>query len=260
MISQIDVVIVKNIFSIRFMYIFMPKVNSTAFDKKVNKKEELENVKNKIDEASLYSGLDKGLDYLQCKNKIVDSISEIQEEIERLDPEDTYYERKMLMKLKRIIYLMIAATQLKNGSRISEAVRAFYAFVDKDNFTKREIVKISKSDCIKYKDGKAHKLKARFREMVFPNWISVETFNVTTFRNILGGIDKKAMQKRVLDYLRNHFKWNTHSLRYATINYLINDQKIPVNNVSKFVGHSSMKTIMTYTQNKEVSKILDLDI
>lgn len=57
-------------------------------------------------------------------------------------------------------------------------------------------------------------------------------------------------------FLTRHYGWNTHSLRYALINYLAIEKKTPINLVSKLVRHKNMNQILTYTQNKHVDELL----
>jgi len=68
------------------------------------------------------------------------------------------------------------------------------------------------------------------------------------------------LKRRTCDYLLRGFDCNTHSLRYACINYLLYDQKKEMAIVAKFVGHTGIAQLVRYTQLKESDKIFDLDI
>lgn len=214
-------------------------------------------VKVKTEDDWIKSGHDKGLDYIETKELLINKYKDLVEEEFQLEKDESNYVTRRNAILTKLIYLLIAMTQLRNGSRISEACGSFYKFVDK-GFDKKVVVKISKSEAVKYRQGKKVLTKARFRKMMFPErWVKVD-LPMDDVLAILGRIRKERMMKRVLDYLRMHLNINTHSLRYATINYLINVEKLPPNIVSKYVGHSSMSTILTYTQNKNCDKIFDL--
>jgi integrase len=124
------------------------------------------------------------------------------------------------------------------------------------------IVKISKSESTKVKkDGAKIKTKARYRKMIFPQWISEEDFIFLRDHHDTKKLRKsQSMMKRTLDYLRKYHNCNTHSLRYAMINYLLNEKKIGMYIVAKFVGHVNTNMLVRYTQNKNVDKLLNEEI
>lgn len=215
---------------------------------------------------TVFTGHDKGLEYLETKKVITRAYDKI---VKRLMNGSKFYSfnnelpkgesMEVRNNYMRSIYLMIAMIQLRNASRISEACAGFYRFI-KEGFDKNILVKISKSEAIRYKNGKKYVTKARFRKMMFPSgWIK-KKIPIEEISAALGSVKRKTMMKRVLDYVRNNHKINTHSLRYATINYLISEKKLPANIVSKYVGHSSLNTILTYTQTKQCDKIFDIDM
>lgn len=206
-----------------------------------------------IEIGKINKGFDRDIDYTTIKNKFIDATKRYIDE---------YYKYHSFMTLKRIAYLIIACIQLRNGSRISEAVKAFVLFckVGKD---KRAMVKISKSDTSRIgKDGKKRKAKARFRELMYPDtWIVDKIFDdIKNNKSLMTFINNKQTKKRVLDYLSNNFECNTHSLRYAFINYMIYEKKRPLNDVAKFVGHVNTNQLTTYTQIKNTNKIFDIDM
>ena len=164
------------------------------------------------------------------------------------------------MTVCRLVYNIIALIQLKNGSRISEAVRAFTIFINK-GIQNKIIVRISKTGAIKImKNGIKKRAKVRYRKMIWPSWISDKSYNLLREHDIVKYLIKtNRLKKRVLDYLSRNFECNTHSLRYACINFMINDKKIPINVVSKYVGHGNVQQMITYTQQKHVDSIFDLD-
>ena len=209
------------------------------------------------EEQKINQGFDRGVDYGVMRDKLV-------KEYERLD--NLLYNDELPPAAHRICsfklaYCLIAMIQLRNGSRISEAVDAFRKFISCKKFTQRQYIKIAKSESIKYKRDTKEKYitKRRNREMMFPNkWISVS--HIDTISSYIKDISNKRLQKRVLDYMLKYHKCNTHSLRYAFINYMLYDQKRPMTDIAKFVGHSSINQLLTYTQLKNTQQIFDLDI
>jgi integrase len=149
--------------------------------------------------------------------------------------------------------LTICMIQLRNGSRISEAIKSLYKFMKQNN---GEIinVKISKSDALHFSKKKQEwkKSVARYRKIIFPNWIDksivevIKEINIDYFNNIDDPIN--TIRKRINKYLYSNFKCNTHSLRYAYINYLLFKLNKPVNEVAKIVGHVDINQMVRYTQ------------
>jgi hypothetical protein len=134
-------------------------------------------------------------------------------------------------------YLMICLIQLRNGSRVSEAIRGFKEWV-KTN--KTEIyVRVSK------------KKRHEERLMIIPQ----EILNYRLYCVDLIDIEDKVLRDRVRATLHYYFKWNTHSLRYAFITYLLRNNVNPAI-VSKIVKHSRLDTLLKYVQVKESERIL----
>lgn len=205
------------------------------------------------EEIREHRGFDRGINYNEIKDKLV---SQIKQEYE------LFLKSKKRITLRKIIYLIVAMIQLRNASRVSEAVRAFYYFIKHGIDDLAKNIKISKSDAIKVnKKGKKCKSPTRYRDMIFPKWIPKEIFDI---------IQKKKetqrmfncirFKKRILDYLLNNFNCNTHSLRYACINYLLYDKGRPINDVSTFCGHANCQQIVNYTQRHRVNEIYDIDM
>jgi len=158
-----------------------------------------------------------------------------------LDYESTY--SRLLRKINSVrssktrCYLIIALIQLRNGSRISEAIRGFKEWV-KSN--KNEIyVMVSK------------KKRVEERLMVIPN--EVEPYRLQCID--LLDLNDNVLRERVRAILYYYFKINTHSLRYAFITYLLRSGVNPAL-VSKLVRHSRLDTLMHYVQVKESDNIL----
>jgi integrase len=136
---------------------------------------------------------------------------------------------------KRYAYTAILYTQLLNGSRISEAVRAIMEFVKTGS---RELkVRLSK------------RRRDDHRLIIVPELID---------RNRciwICDIGEDRIVKRVKTFCRAKYHVNTHSLRYSFITHLL---KINVNPsiIAKITKHSKLDFILTYTQEKEAEKIL----
>lgn len=204
-------------------------------------------------------GFDRGVDYLPMKNKLIEAYNNIIEKIDKLEENDMTIIRRIIQLKKKMVYILVAMIQLRNGSRISEACHAIKYFYMKDDYGNKLLVKISKSEAIKYKDGKKIVTKPRYRKMIFPNdWLA--KFNSDFVKDAFCHIPFDRLKKRVLDYLLIYHKCNTHSLRYACINYLIYDMGRPLNDVAKFVGHVDLSMLTKYTQQKNCEKIFELDM
>jgi integrase len=144
-------------------------------------------------------------------------------------------------EIKRLAYLVIALTQLQNGSRISETINAIKIFFEDYN------AKVAVITIAKRKDGFRRKI---LRPEIINNEI-LERIELEIKNDTI-----EELSKKIRMFLTRHYGWNTHSLRYALINYLAIEKKVPVNLVSKLVGHKNMNQLLTYTQNKHVDELL----
>lgn len=208
------------------------------------------------------TGFDRGVNFKEMKKKLISTYDKTWKFIDGLDPDDRCFESKKKINIGRLIYQLIAMIQLRNGSRISEAVEAFYKFINEDDFEKRVLVKIAKSKSTKYKKYSKEKYitKTRFREMKFPNtWIEIKYLKKIKYY-LKHYTTEKKLKKRVLAYLLRNLKSNTHSLRYAFINYMIYIKKEEMGKVAKHIGHSNLNQLIRYTQQLEADKLFDLDI
>jgi integrase len=161
---------------------------------------------------------DKGLDYETAYSMLLRKINSVKSN-------------------KTKCYFIIALIQLRNGSRISEAIRAFKEWV---KTSKTEIyVKVSK------KKLEEHRL------MIIPQEILSHRLLCTD----LIGVSDKKLRNRVIATLYYYFKWNTHSLRYAFITYLLRNN-VNVAIVSKLIKHSKLDTLLHYVQSKEAERVL----
>jgi integrase len=155
---------------------------------------------------------------------------------------ETMYSR-LLRKISSVksnktkCYLIIALVQLRNGSRISEAIRAFKEWV---RTSKTELyVRVSK------------KKREELRLVVIPS----EVLQYRLLCVDLLDVSDRALRERVRAALYYHLKINTHSLRYAFITYLLRSGVNPAI-VSKIVKHSRLDTLLTYVQERAGEDVL----
>lgn len=205
-------------------------------------------------------GFDRDVDYIPMKNLLIQEYN-IQQ--------DNYLNKENnILAGKRVIFLLISMIQLRNGSRISEAVNAFRKFLN-EGYKTKVIVKIAKSGGIKYiinKNGIKEKIitTERFRKMMFPiSWIDTKKLDliipkIKESHEYL--INTTNIKINIFCYMQKRFSCNTHSLRYAFINYMIYQEKRPLCDIAKFVGHKNMNQLVTYTQHKNCDQIFELDI
>ena len=88
-----------------------------------------------IEEGQINTGFDRGIDYGTIKEKLIIAMNKLYE---------MYKEEEKKLTVNRLVYNTIALIQLKNGSRISEAVKAFVIFINK-GIGDKIIVRISKT-------------------------------------------------------------------------------------------------------------------
>jgi len=215
-------------------------------------------------ESLIANGWDKGLDYKKIKRKFTNEIDRVYNNIRDLSEENaTIFDRKKRMLVKKLIYLTISVIQLVNGSRVTEAINAFKIFLKDKDFNEKVVVKIGKSDSLKTtRQGEQFRLKPRFRHMKFPiQYVNNKIIKLIDGSDALEQVLECNCLKRCLcNYLTRHFNCNTHSLRYAFINYLLYDMKIEMPAVAKFVGHVDCSQMVRYSQRKQIDKIFNLDL
>lgn len=168
------------------------------------------------------SSWDKGVDYDSIKNSLIWRINREKNPIRRA-------------------YYAILLIQLRNGARISEAIRAYKQWVLTGN---REFyVKVSKKRSKKRKDDE-------LRKMIIP----LELDDSCKVWDLLQVPDLK-LRNRLSAFATRNLRINTHSLRYAYITMLLKNGENPTV-VAKITGHSELDYILTYTQKKEAERVL----
>jgi hypothetical protein len=213
------------------------------------------------DEIKVAKGFDRDIDYETMKEKLIKAYNKHEEELHNLDMDTKGYVFKRGIIVRKLMYVVIAMIQLRNGSRIIEAVKAFRKFLHEDNpLDKRVTVKLAKSATTKYNDdGETYVTEARAREMMFPHkWFELILRNDMRF--FAESLKNAQLKKGTLDYLLANHNTNTHSLRYAFINYMLYVKKWEMGLIAKFIGHSSVNQLVRYTQNKNANKVFELDI
>jgi ribosomal protein L31E len=180
--------------------------------------------------------MDRGTDYVEIKNLLIKSLNE-------------YFEQDINIitdNIHKPIYLIISLISLRNGSRISESVKAFKLFMLNPNADKVN-VKISKR-----KDGKT-------RLMFFPNNVENDMLKIIDKINhkIIYKNNKK-LSSCVRVFLGKYYNTNTHSLRYAFINYLLYTNNLPAEVVSRIVGHKSLNTLNNYIRDTKANHELEM--
>ena len=161
---------------------------------------------------------DKGVDYTTTYQRILNNIKR--------------------SKGKSKCYLAIALVQLRNGARVSEAVRGFKEFLKTG---KDEVeVRVSKK---KHDD---------YRAIIIPQEIQELKQECAD----LIDMSDYSIREGVRQTLRNKLKINTHSLRYSFITYLSVNGVSP-NIIAKITHHSKLDMILNYTQEKVAKETLN---
>lgn len=183
---------------------------------------------------SLNYSFDRNLEYETINKNLTQDLKSLFKEIKISNS---------LSKVKAMSNIIISLIQLRNGARISEIIEALEIFMS-DLSTKTAIINIAK-----------RKDYAR-REILLPKEVKKEMLEYLINFKVIDFDHKLKIQNKVRNYLNKYYDSNTHSLRYATINKLV-EEEVPLNIVSKLVGHKNLNQIMSYTQNKKVKNVLE---
>jgi integrase len=141
-------------------------------------------------------------------------------------------------RTKTRCYSAVLLLQLRNGLRIGEAVDAFTTFV-----------KTGKREFTVFVEKKRRPVE---RLVVVPPELDD---NIRLACLDLAHVDRKVLINRIKNWCRNVLGFNTHSLRYAFITYLL---RMGVNPsiIAKITKHSKLDFILNYTQSKTAELIL----
>jgi integrase len=136
---------------------------------------------------------------------------------------------------------LVLLIQLRNGSRIGEAIEAAKAFCG----TKATSVRVRIE---KHKEGDT-------RLMVLPEELRGKEGRELLAKACLRLSRVKAPRVDIADYAKKTFGFNTHALRYAFITYLLKRGVSP-SIIAKITGHRSLDHILHYTEMKTAEDIL----
>ena len=136
---------------------------------------------------------------------------------------------------------VILLIQLRNGSRIGEAIEAVRQFCE----TKATAVRVRIE---KHKEGDT-------RLMVLPEELRGKEGRELLAKACLRLEKVKAPRVDIADYAKKTFGFNTHALRYAFITYLLRRGVSP-SIIAKITGHRSLDHILHYTEMKTAEDIL----
>ena len=136
-------------------------------------------------------------------------------------------------------YDIILLTQLRNGSRVTEAISFLQLIsMSTQDFKREAEVKVSKS-----------KNKDKTRLMILPEEIGKK--EVLRLHYVF----KTATKHEVAMYCKRTYGFNTHALRYAFISYLAREGVSP-QLIAKITGHTNLNYILHYTSKIKSEEIL----
>ena len=163
-------------------------------------------------------GWDRGVDYETAYSKIL-------RHLVKAEPPARCYDAILLI-------------QLRNGLRISEAVRVFKEFLTRKALEVE--VQVSK------------KRRPETRLAVIPR--ELLDAKLSDCSDLLD-LEESKLLWRVKKYCMRRYGFNTHSLRYAFITYLLR-QGVSPSIIAKITKHSRLDFILAYTQEKAAEEIL----
>jgi len=174
-----------------------------------------------LTQEQAYLGWDKGLEYKDEKESL-----------------EHWVKSERNRKFKS--YFVILLIQLRNASRISEAIEAFQFWCK--NGKNEQRVRTRK-----------RKPKNEFKRLMI---IPKEVRKYKQLRKVSKEWpkDMKIMEDRIYRFCMAIFGYNTHALRYAGITFLSTKYKIQI--VAKQTGHTTMDHILKYTQQKKADQLL----
>lgn len=175
--------------------------------------------------AETRKGWDLGLDYDRTYRQILGKIEELRG-------------KRTVTARRKLAYSIVLLTQLRNGSRVSEAVDAVAEWVSSK---KREVeVTVRKQ-----------RKNPEKRIMVVPKQLSEQDrLDVSGLRDWL-----LRDRTRIEHFARREFGWNTHSLRYAKVSQL-SALGYPPQVIARITHHKKLDYIMRYTSQKLADEAL----
>ncbi|MFA4641517.1 integrase [Pyrococcus kukulkanii] len=161
---------------------------------------------------------DKGLDYMKTYKLILDHYRNTNRDTSKA-------------------YDIILLTQLRNGSRLTEAINFLNKIIETKPFKRQAYIRVEKR-----KDGYE-------RLMILPEEISKQELMRVSY------IIREANKWKVANYCRRTYGFNTHALRYALISYL-SQKGIAPQIIAKITGHKTLDYIVYYTQQQKAEEVL----
>ena len=160
-----------------------------------------------------------------------------------LDYKEAYSE--ILSHLYKIMHEwdVVLLVQLRNGSRIGEAIDATKAFCASKGKATNVRVKVEKH---KGNDTRLMVLPEELRNKEGKDYLAKACLRLAKV---------KAPRVDIADYSKKTFGFNTHALRYAFITYMLKRGVSP-SIIAKITGHSSLDYILHYTELKTAEDIL----
>jgi len=138
---------------------------------------------------------------------------------------------------------VVLLVQLRNGSRIGEAIEAVKEFCNAKGRADSVRVRVEKH------------AKGDTRLMVLPEELRGAQGRGYLRQACLRLSRVKAPRVDIADYCRKAYGLNTHALRYAFITYMLKRGVSP-SIVAKITGHASLDYILHYTGLKTAENIL----
>jgi len=140
-------------------------------------------------------------------------------------------------------YDVVLLVQLRNGSRIGEAIEAVSEFCKAGGKAITVRVKVEKH---KGNDTRLMVLPEELRDRQGRDYLAQACLRLAKVKN-----PKDSMR----DYCRRTYGFNTHSLRYAFITYMLSKGVSP-SFIAKITGHKNLSYILHYTEMKTAEDLL----
>jgi len=170
---------------------------------------------------------DKGVEYNIAKLKLSEQLDSLAKMLSIND------DNKSLAK--KFIYTAVAYLQLVNGSRIQEAITGLQLWL-RTNKTEFQIIA-----------GKTHVE----RDFIIPNEVQRYLFLFRRWEALVFSLRKH----NIIMWLKKHFGWNSHSLRYAFIRKAI-ERGYSASQIAIILGHKKIDTTLNYARRINAIEIL----
>lgn len=158
-----------------------------------------------------------------------------------LDYTETYQKILLHLTKKKKPFDVVLLIQLRNGSRIGEAVESTLKFCESGQ--NKVLVNIEKH---KTNDQRVMVLPEELRNKQGKLLLQGACTRLSELKNPKGAIKV---------YCERTYKFNSHSLRYAFITHLLKKGVSP-SIIAKITGHRSLDHILHYTETKTAEEIL----